>query len=118
MKNKICSIILIIIGFATVVGCDSKPRVNHEYLMTHPAKLEKELHRCQEMVSVDTRCDVAKQAGRDFYVLINKRQQDPEGFGKVILQQQLAIANSKNSSPDQREQLAELFAAVAATSTE
>ena len=118
MKKNFIKIGVSLIGLVLLIGCEKKPEVNHAYLMTHPALLEKELRHCKTLVTEDSTCEIAKQAARDFYALITKRQEDPEAFGKIILEQQFKIASLKDVSPDQSEQLAELLAAVAATSIE
>ena len=118
MIKQIIQVSMCLAGLALLTSCNQKPVIDHAYLMKHPAILENELERCKKITVADSACEMAREAGHDFFVLINKRQEDPEAFGKVILRDQLMIASSQRVSPSQREQVEELLAAVAATSAE
>lgn len=71
-----------------MTGCwEQKP--TYLYLMVHPDYLQQSYRRCvQEAMSPTLQCEIIMRAQGDFTSLINQREQDPEGFGVKVLQEQ------------------------------
>lgn len=84
-----------------------KPLSTHDFLLQHPDVLEKELAYCQNKEEVTPHCDEVKQIAAEFVELSNKQHDNPENFGKEILQLETdvviardAMQAAKNSNSD------------------
>ncbi|MEO8400752.1 MAG: EexN family lipoprotein [Gammaproteobacteria bacterium] len=104
------------LGFVLLISsCKSQPPT-YEYLMQHPSLLQDEYTHCQADV-YGPNCDMVKKAARDFLQLVSERSDNPEGFGKQIIQLQTELAQ-KPKSDETQQKLQTLYAVVAATSSE
>jgi len=78
--------ILLLMGVLS--GCWEE-KSSYFYLMSHPDYLQMSYNRCVEGIIDSTRpCSRIRQAHADFVALIQEREQNPEGFGARILQEQ------------------------------
>lgn len=57
----------------------------HDYLLAHPSVLQKEMMSCQNSTNYSY-CNMVNQVGNQYSILANARHDDPEQFGKQILQ--------------------------------
>jgi hypothetical protein len=64
-------------------ACDTQER-DYSYLMTHPKVLEKLAADCQSVIS--SKCNAVNHAANDFSILLNQRRENPEEFGRSIMQ--------------------------------
>lgn len=76
-----------------LAGCHQT--YSSEYLLQHPNTLEAEFSKCQNDSADASYCDVVKQTTQQFVALANVRRDDPELFGKQILQAELDMVNAK-----------------------
>lgn len=97
-----------------VIGCQGSS--SYDYLMSHPAKLEKELSHCREIGDNSEYCNKIDQIAHEFVLLSNERALAPEKFGKEVMQSEIElvkleqdIANiKKNPNPENEKKLNEL----------
>lgn len=101
MKNKF-KIAIIALGSFLLISCNNS--FSHEYLLEHPDVLQKELTRCQESGEYTSYCDGVKQAGQEFMALVSARGNDPELFGRQILQAQSELADEKEKLEQLRQE--------------
>ena len=92
MHKKIITVLAIISSF-TLAACSS-PKKDYTYLMTHPKVLEQDVITCQNTAGMN--CDEVARAANDFAVLLNQRRDNPEGFGKSIMQVEYQLSLIKN----------------------
>lgn len=86
-------------------GCQQTQ--NYDYLMQHPAVLQKEYASCRGEATAQ--CDEVVRAAEDFRVLIHQRSDNPELFGQQIMQAQ---------QKGDKQKVRVLYAVVQATSSE
>lgn len=85
-------------------------KTTYDYLMQHPDFLQQRYHHCIEHSSdSQAACNTIMRAQNDFAELVNQRDQDPEGFGARVLQeeenraylkQQFHTAEQKNNASE------------------
>jgi hypothetical protein len=90
MQKKYLASLLIIFLLG---ACHTSP--TYQYLMEHPAELEKEAAHCSG-ADPSAECDIVRQAAHDFIVMVNERNRDPESFGSSILQAQQKLATLRD----------------------
>jgi ABC-type uncharacterized transport system auxiliary subunit len=103
-------------------GCKTET-VTYDYLMQHPTELQNAYASCNEGNNPDeAACNTIKQAANDFYQLAEARGKDPEGFGREIINIQIALAKNPDVNSDeykkQVQKLQSMYAVIAATSME
>lgn len=108
------------LGFFFLISSCNGQSPSYEYLMQHPSLLQDEYTHCQADIN-STNCEIVKKAARDFLQLVSERSDDPEGFGKQIIQLQTELAQKPKSDAAYQvaqQKLQTLYAVVAATSSE
>lgn len=95
--------IFFVLASIVLVGCEKE--ITYEYLMTHPKFLLYQLSVCEKNLSLQggdneknlaSQCQVVMKARENFLLIAREQQQDPEAFGKKILQTEFDLANIKN----------------------
>jgi hypothetical protein len=89
---------IILLGlFACLLTSCKKPPLDHDYLIQHPALLQKEVIKCQSIAAEDAYCIEITKAADDFSRFLSDYQNDPEEFGSQILfeEQELAMLKQK-----------------------
>lgn len=76
-------IIIIILSSLLLMACH--PSLTREYLLQHPAVLQKELSHCQNGQETGDVCDKVIPIAEEFEKLVNEFGNNPELFGKQIL---------------------------------
>ena len=120
MKLKLCFAGLF---FALgITGCQSNTYTIDD-LMQHPDTLQQAYLRCTNGENTNaSQCTIVIQAAREFSSLAEERNQDPEKFGRRIMDLQAAMATGLK--PDsaayqqQADELRAMYAVIAATTQE
>lgn len=100
--------------FLVIVGCQGSS--NYDYLMSHPAKLEKELSHCRDRSDNSEYCNKLDEIAHEFVLLANERALAPEKFGKEVMNSESELANleqeiasiKKDPNPKNQKKLNEL----------
>lgn len=105
MNKSIFKIYVILLTVVLLSGCQQT--LSYDYLMQHPAILQKEYVSCQ--VEASAQCDQVVHAAEDFRALVQQRGDNPELFGLRIMQAQ---------QRGDKKKVRVLYAVVKATSSE
>ena len=103
--NKIYKIRVLLLVVVLLSGCQQTR--SYDYLMQHPAVLQKEYASCRGQSTAH--CDEVVRAAEDFRTLIQQRSDNPELFGQQIMQAQ---------QKGDKQKVRVLYAVVKATSAE
>lgn len=98
----ILSILLLLI----LAGC--KKQYSQEYLLKHPDVLKKEIIRCQSETEYTPYCDHIKQVLEDLSALSIVRNNNPELFGRLIMQAELDMVKASMRIDSSQENLNKL----------
>lgn len=80
-----------------ILLCGCKQSYSDEYLFQNPDVLEKELSRCQDSNDATPYCASIKKSAELYVQLANKQHENPEDFGKEILQLEADLVRSKEA---------------------
>jgi len=105
MNKIIFKMSLILLSVVLLSSC--RQTLSYDYLMQHPAVLQKEYTRCRGEATAQ--CDQVVRAAEDFRALIQQRSDNPELFGLQIMQAQ---------QRGDKQKVRMLYAVVKATSAE
>ncbi len=89
-------------------GCQDK--LQSEYLMVHPALLEKEASRCQLMFmqrpqNQTQACKMVLDTYSKFMAIVTEQEVAPEEFGKRIIREEMELAKIKQKLDDHRKEV-------------
>jgi len=97
--------------------------LSYDYLMEHPKVLSDQYKQCE--TETTPACDIVRRAAYDFDALIQAQNQDPEGFGREVMNAQAQLvalkttyeteksSMAKQAYEDQRTKLRKLYAVIA-----
>lgn len=105
-----------------LTGADAET-LSYDYFMKNPTAMQAAFKHCAEGLNIDeAQCKMISQASKDFLQLVEERSRDPEGFGRQIMDLQIALANNSQIHSEeykkQMQQLQVMYAVIAATSME
>lgn len=105
MNKIIFNMSLLLLSAVLLSGCQKT--LSYDYLMQHPAVLQKEYASCRGEATAQ--CDQVVRAAEDFRALLQQRSDNPELFGWQIMQAQ---------QKGDKQKVRVLYAVVKATSLE
>jgi len=94
MQISKLKVVTLIAFMLLLVSC--KQSLTQDYLLQHPDVLQKEYTRCQGN-GEDSICDMVIQTAEEFVKLSNRQHDDPEAFGKEIIEAETKLVNSKGN---------------------
>ncbi len=112
---------VVILFLSLSLSCHAE--LSYDYLMEHPKVLSDQYKQCE--TEATTACDTVRRAAYDFDALIQTQNQDPEGFGREVMDEQTQLvalkkayetektSTTKQAYEDQRAKLRQLYAVIA-----
>lgn len=97
--------------FASFLGGCNNEALTYDYLMQHPAVLQKEIGRCEAMSfrersnAQNAQCKIVADASNKMTELVTDQHNDPQEFGQRILDLQMASALTKQELVNAQTQL-------------
>ncbi|MDR3477511.1 MAG: EexN family lipoprotein [Gammaproteobacteria bacterium] len=98
MKISQYSLIPFFVLLTTLFLAGCKTHHSYNYLMTHPAALQREVARCLAVpnTAIDPDCVIVSNAQNDFETEVASERADPQGYGKKILAAQWQLVTLAN----------------------
>ncbi len=89
---------VLFVSFFILSGCQDKS--DYAYLMRHPDALEKAVMGCEanmlKATQQNSHCKMVNYAANHFTMLLFEQQQDPQTFGRKILDAEYVCVKAKN----------------------
>lgn len=97
------------IFLCTIILTACQGQLTYSYLMEHPKTLQQEVDKCEAINHKSNEqtqyCDIVMTAAVDFTSVFNEFQQDPEKFGKKVLESEIEYVKAKNELNHAKQQL-------------
>lgn len=88
-------IVVLLLALLSLAGCNRQ--YSHEYLLQHPDTLQAQLANCRASTEYTDYCDMVKHTTEEFIALSSLRRDNPELFGKQVLQAEMDLGTFKDA---------------------
>lgn len=92
--------ISLVIAVMVLSGCQNT-NYSQDYLIQHPNLVKKEIEYCQSLLNKTPeqakRCELVMNAAGILMALLSERQQDPEKFGRRVIDVEIGYVKAKQN---------------------